>query len=728
MSPLGLRKCFTELGQAIQGSNAAHHYVASYPCLGWLALPRDAAVQAMGPAIQAMRPTLRALGVSSHSTRLCATPPADSLEAARQLYRIVTLLQTVALRPRMKFGAPASYIWIDDKVGNNHAEVEYITSRGAKPLQATTTQKAMELARQVGEENLGFITNSFRKDDGREKTVQNLLDVRTASPRPRSRSVQAIRAEKMPMTPVLVYMGTDPAAFYLPMQAKQPLLLATMDAAVLRLFGDASFPLYDAEKLVDTIDQVLITTGAKHRAAQLLLTNFRLIFLDSPPFTTSQPWALLMEVPLGAVYKTEESAEKESGRVQVKLYCRDFRTLSFVLPRKNVKFSKTVTSYNTETMLATSMAGQFELESEDLSHPASWHIYSQGWDFERTFCTQSPHWTLHNQRDFDVCANYPENIVLPTGLSSADINALRKGRHYGALPTLSFYYRKNGAAVLRAASEALDLGEALGRPGDASILEKCIGLMGQRAVTIVDVGVTRVANVRASTMPSTVSRQYLDLGNTQDITNTLRKLLALRKTMLVGEWIESLSQIGYLELLQRILTCAQSLASMVMVRSLTLWVLSRISNTLPPPPVWHHDHRAVGRRRRHVGAARLAGGAPPRPLLPHARRLRLRRGARVAAARLVAGLEAEAEQVERRAAPRRALRRVPRLRVAAVVPRPHGVPVQRGVPPLPARQPLQRPLRHLSRLLRVRAPEAQDLAANLLDLAVRCSRSHLTDC
>lgn len=579
MSPLGLRKCFTELGQAIQGSNAAHHYVASYPCLGWLALPRDAAVQAMRPAIQAMRPTLRALGVSSHSTRLCATPPADSLEAARQLYRIVTLLQTVALRPRMKFGAPASYIWIDDKVGNNHAEVEYITSRGAKPLQATTTQKAMELARQVGEENLGFITNSFRKDDGREKTVQNLLDVRTASPRPRSRSVQAIRAEKMPMTPVLVYMGTDPAAFYLPMQAKQPLLLATMDAAVLRLFGDASFPLYDAEKLVDTIDQVLITTGAKHRAAQLLLTNFRLIFLDSPPFTTSQPWALLMEVPLGAVYKTEESAEKESGRVQVKLYCRDFRTLSFVLPRKNAKFSKTATSYNTETMLATSMAGQFELESEDLSHPASWHIYSQGWDFERTFCTQSPHWTLHNQRDFDVCANYPENIVLPTGLSSADINALRKGRHYGALPTLSFYYRKNGAAVLRAASEALDLGEALGRPGDASILEKCIGLMGQRAVTIVDVGVTRVANVRASTMPSTVSRQYLDLGNTQDITNTLRKLLALRKTMLVGEWIESLSQIGYLELLQRILTCAQSLASMVMVRSLTLWVLSRISNT-----------------------------------------------------------------------------------------------------------------------------------------------------
>ena len=144
---------------------------------GWLALPQAAAVQAMGPALQGMRPTLRALGVSSHCARLCGTLASEPHEAAKQLYRLVTLLQTVALRPRTKFTAPSLFIWIDDKVGSNTADIEYMTSKGSKPLQSTTTQKACELARQVGDENLGFITNSYRKDDGKETTVQNLLAV-----------------------------------------------------------------------------------------------------------------------------------------------------------------------------------------------------------------------------------------------------------------------------------------------------------------------------------------------------------------------------------------------------------------------------------------------------------------------------------------------------------------------------------------------------------------------
>lgn len=131
----------------------------------------------MGPTILALRPTLRALGLSSHSSRLTGHVPTEPSEAAKQLYRIVTLLQTAAIRPRIKTSAPATFIWVDDKIGANTAEIEYIASRGQRPLQCTTTNKACELARSAGEENLGFITNSFRKDDGRERTVHELLKV-----------------------------------------------------------------------------------------------------------------------------------------------------------------------------------------------------------------------------------------------------------------------------------------------------------------------------------------------------------------------------------------------------------------------------------------------------------------------------------------------------------------------------------------------------------------------
>lgn len=132
----------------------------------------------MGPALQGFRPTLRALGLSSHSNRLTSTHPTEPLEAARQLYRLATLLQTAAIRPRNKMNAPAVYVWIDDKVGTHTGEIEWIASRGPRPRQCTTLQKAIEMARSAGEENIGFITNSYRKDDGKERTVLNLLEVR----------------------------------------------------------------------------------------------------------------------------------------------------------------------------------------------------------------------------------------------------------------------------------------------------------------------------------------------------------------------------------------------------------------------------------------------------------------------------------------------------------------------------------------------------------------------
>src|SRR4051812_35356466 len=107
-------------------------------------------------------------------------------------------------------------------------------------------------------------------------------------------------------------MGTDPAPFYLPLQVKEPYLLATMDAAVLRYYADSNFPLYDAERSIEVIDGVMLHGGSKPRPSQLLLTTLRIILLDSPPFTTSAPWALLMEIPLGVIYKFEENIEKES--------------------------------------------------------------------------------------------------------------------------------------------------------------------------------------------------------------------------------------------------------------------------------------------------------------------------------------------------------------------------------------------------------------------------------
>lgn len=361
-------------------------------------------------------------------------------------------------------------------------------------------------------------------------------------------------------------MGTDPAPFYLPLQAKEPLLIATMDASVLRYFADSSFPLYDAEQHTDTIDGVVLTGGAKPRPVQLVLTTFRLLFLDSPPFTNSPPWALLIEVPLGVVYKVEETLEKESGKVHMKLYCRDFRTVSYTLPKKHMKMSKALATYNADGTLSC-LAAQHELEFEDSnSYLASgWLLHSQGWDYERMSLRDN--WTELTQKDYDICATYPEIVVLPKGLSSADINALRKNRLFGAVPVLSYFLARSGAALLRAASESSDIAD-LSR-GDTSALERYLTLMGPRPVQILDVGSSGRNGRSFASLPN-VARQFVELSSTPDISTVMRKLLLLRKTMLTQDWAESISQVGYLDLVQRTLHTAHSIATLITARHLSL--------------------------------------------------------------------------------------------------------------------------------------------------------------
>lgn len=368
-------------------------------------------------------------------------------------------------------------------------------------------------------------------------------------------------------------MGADPAPFYLPLQVKEPLLIATMDAAALRLYADCSFPLHDAEKLLDTIDGVMLMGTQKPRPTQLLLTTFRLIFLDSPPFTNSQPWALLIEVPFGVVYKTEETAEKESGRVHMKLYCRDFRTVSFTLPRKHQKLSKVVSNYNMDGV-GSVIASQHDRELEDAySYMASgWGLHLHGFDFERMGISAS--WVELVQKDYDICVNYPETILLPKGLNSADLTALRKNRSFGAVPVLSYYRSANGAALLRAASEGSDITDLRGDGGGA--LEKFLSCVGTRCIHIVDVGGGRgSAGSRAALgWSADVSRQYIELGSVQDITNVMRKLLLLRKGILSHDWVETLAQVGFLDLVQRTITAAQSIAALIEVWLSLLFIMS----------------------------------------------------------------------------------------------------------------------------------------------------------
>lgn len=373
-----------------------------------------------------------------------------------------------------------------------------------------------------------------------------------------------IRAEKFNST-VLVYMGTDPAPFYLALQVKEPLLIATMDASVLRFYADSSFPLYDAEKWTETLDGVMLTGSTKPRMTQVILTTFRMLFVDSPPFTNAQPWALLIEVPLGVVYKTEETLEKDSGKVHVKLHCRDFRTVSFTLPRKSQKLSKAVTTYNVDGQLSC-IAAQHESELEDFNSciASGWTLHSHNWDFERMGVTAS--WVELTQKDYDICATYPESIMLPKGLTSADLTAVRKNRSFGAVPVLSYFHISTGAALLRAASEGSDLTDI--SRGDGSALEKFLGCLTTRSSAIIDVGPHGGSPSGRATLSSSldVKRQYMDLGSAQDITNVVRKLLMLRKAVLAPEWVETLAQVGFLDLVQRTIASAQSIATQIAVR------------------------------------------------------------------------------------------------------------------------------------------------------------------
>lgn len=190
--------------------------------------------------------------------------------------------------------------------------------------------------------------------------------------------------------------------------------------------------------------------GAAAEAGELLLTNFRLLFLPEGTDAGRVNHCLLQcssSVPLACIGKAEQQAQGD-GRCTVVLHCKDSRTVAFefggpldgrlsgFFERLQFPlFSFYILAYLDDAAPpAAAAAGGIE--------PADPRVPGRGLDAWRETDANT---------GYALCATYPSRLVVPAATTDEQLAAVAQFRSKARLPVLSWVHPDTEAALLRCA-------------------------------------------------------------------------------------------------------------------------------------------------------------------------------------------------------------------------------------------------------------------------------------
>jgi hypothetical protein len=196
---------------------------------------------------------------------------------------------------------------------------------------------------------------------------------------------------------------------------------AVMEAAAAAFGAAKHFNLLRGEEVVHKIANV--THWVPHIGkvlGTLLLTPFRLVFVAHDRSTYSDAVDSRASMPIRAIYRVSRLDSGPSGRF-LEILCRNFEAFVFAfLPSKH---SRALVADFVQSQQASQRP--FALQGPPSLVPP---VHELGWleeQYRRVFGAQleagGAFRLSHVNRDYSVCESYPSVVVVPAGISDADI-------------------------------------------------------------------------------------------------------------------------------------------------------------------------------------------------------------------------------------------------------------------------------------------------------------------
>ena len=177
----------------------------------------------------------------------------------------------------------------------------------------------------------------------------------------------------------------------------------------------------------------------------LYLTATHLIFIDKE--AQQETWILHSQ--LSSI--TKHPVVSDGTPIQIK--CKNFCTNTFIIPKEKDAHDLYTSLYQISQPINLSDLYCFHYtaskEPFQYDRQLGWNKFSLIADFRRQNVPNSKWCLTKLNYDYSLCDTYSKTLFVPSSATDQILIASAKFRSKGRLPVLSYYYKKNSAAICR---------------------------------------------------------------------------------------------------------------------------------------------------------------------------------------------------------------------------------------------------------------------------------------
>jgi len=233
------------------------------------------------------------------------------------------------------------------------------------------------------------------------------------------------------------------------------------------------------EKIEKTIKDVTLERGGIRHEGTLYLTNYQIIFV---PYNSTSEQDLRVLVPLTCIARYEKVDKQNTtfalfgGEIcnSLDIFMKDFRkSMRFILdPNTSARvdimgwISQFIYPKDISSIFAISSCKQIsshllqlsvipENEAENLSivprnpNAPRWYIHDTIEEYTRLELKQNEWMICAQNKDYTLCDSYPRTFIIPSQISTQDLQSIASFRSKGRVPVLSWWNKKTGVSLLR---------------------------------------------------------------------------------------------------------------------------------------------------------------------------------------------------------------------------------------------------------------------------------------
>lgn len=215
----------------------------------------------------------------------------------------------------------------------------------------------------------------------------------------------------------------------------------------------------------------------------LLLTNYRLIFISLEQELNNEDFADYFQIPVGSVFRLLHTDSKN-----LSVSCKDYRDFGFVFDLSGPAQKERQESFELfcQELKVLAFPGDvtstfaFSYKMVVVGSCNGWHLYDAEREIRRMvkdLDEPDSKWRITRiNEDFKFSSTYPPVLAVPAGTSDTDLKKVKGFRSKGRIPAL-VYAHTNGAVILRCAQPLVGLAATRSREDEDLLLKAGVGVI-----------------------------------------------------------------------------------------------------------------------------------------------------------------------------------------------------------------------------------------------------------